>query len=112
MKRVPERLLRAFTAYDWPGNVRELENVVERALIMTSGATLAADPTFLEAAPVVPAVGPKASLAEAERAHIRAVLDACGWRNSGKGNAADRLGLKRSTLQFRMKKLGIERPGS
>ena len=113
VKRVPERLMRAFTAYDWPGNVRELENVVERALIMTSGATLAADPVFLEAAPVVPVVGPKASLAEAERAHIRAVLDECGWRISGPGNAADRLGLKRSTLQFRMKKLGITRsPGS
>jgi transcriptional regulator with GAF, ATPase, and Fis domain len=110
VKRVPERLMRAFTAYAWPGNVRELENVVERALIMTSGATLAADPAFLDAAPVVPAVGPKASLAEAERAHIRAVLDACGWKLSGKGNAADRLGLNRSTLQFRMKKLGLARP--
>ena len=112
VKRVPERLMRAFTAYSWPGNVRELENVVERALIMTSGDTLAADPAFLDAAPVVPGVGPKASLAEAERAHIRAVLDDCGWKVSGKGNAADRLGLKRSTLQFRMKKLGISRPGN
>jgi transcriptional regulator with GAF, ATPase, and Fis domain len=112
VRRVPERLMRAFTAYPWPGNVRELENVVERALIMTSGATLAADPVFLAAAPVVPAVGPEASLAEAERAHIRAVLDACGWKISGKGNAADRLGLKRSTLQFRMKKLGLARRGS
>jgi len=78
---------------------------------MTSGTTLATDPAFLEAAPVMPAVGPKASLAEAERAHIRAVLDECGWKISGKGNAADRLGLKRSTLQFRMRKLGIARPG-
>jgi len=112
VRRVPERLMRAFTAYSWPGNVRELENVIERALIMTSGATLATDPAFLETAPVVPAVGPKASLAEAECAHIRAVLDECGWKISGKGNAADRLGLKRSTLQFRMKKLGIARPGS
>ena len=112
VRRVPERLMRAFTAYPWPGNVRELENVIERALIMTSGATLATDPAFLETAPVVPAVGPKASLAEAERAHIRAVLDDCGWKIAGKGNAADRLGLKRSTLQFRMKKLGLARPGT
>ena len=112
VKRVPDRLMRAFTAYDWPGNVRELENVVERSLIMTSGATLATDPAFFAAAPVVAAVGPKASLAEAHRAHIRAVLEECGWRISGKGNAADRLGLKRTTLQFRMKKLGIARPGS
>jgi formate hydrogenlyase transcriptional activator len=108
VKRVPERLMRAFAAYAWPGNVRELENVVDRALIMTAGETLAADPAFLEAAPV----GPRASLAEAERAHIRAVLDECGWRISGKGNAAERLGLKRSTLQFRMKKLGLTRSGS
>jgi formate hydrogenlyase transcriptional activator len=91
--------------------VRELENVVERALIMTSGATLAADPVFLDAAPVAPAVTPKASLAEMERAHIRVVLDECGWKVGGKGNAADRLGLRRSTLQYRMKKLGIARPG-
>ena len=110
VKRVPERLMRAFSAHDWPGNVRELENVVERALILTSGATLAADPAFLEAAPFVSPVGPSASLADAERAHIRAVLEECGWRISGKGNAAERLGLKRSTLQFRMKKLAIERP--
>jgi transcriptional regulator with GAF, ATPase, and Fis domain len=45
-----------------------------------------------------------------QRAHIRSVLDECGWRISGKGNAADRLGLKRSTLQSRMKKLGLEKP--
>jgi transcriptional regulator with GAF, ATPase, and Fis domain len=112
VKRVPERLMRAFAAYAWPGNVRELENLVDRALIMTTGETLAADPAFLEAAPVKPPVGPQASLAEAERAHIRAVLDECGWRISGKGNAAERLGLKRSTLQVRMKKLGLARPGS
>jgi len=45
-----------------------------------------------------------------DREHIRAVLAACGWKVAGKGNAAERLGLSRSTLQFRMKKLGIERP--
>jgi formate hydrogenlyase transcriptional activator len=50
-------------------------------------------------------------LDEMERAHILAVLESCGWRISGKGNAAERLGLNRSTLQFRMRKLGIRRPG-
>jgi len=112
IERLADEAMAALTAYDWPGNVRELQNVIERALIMTSGGTLATDPAFLEAAPVVPSVGPKASLAEAERAHIRAVLDECGWKIAGKGNAADRLGLKRSTLQFRMKKLGLARPGT
>jgi len=103
--------MRAFLAYSWPGNVRELENVVERALIMTNGTTLAADPVFLQAAPVPSAAGTEASLAAVERAHILAVLEGCGWKVSGKGNAADRLGLRRSTLQDRMQKLGIERPG-
>jgi transcriptional regulator with GAF, ATPase, and Fis domain len=112
VKRIPERLMRAFTAYAWPGNVRELENVVERALIMTSGDTLAADPAFLEAAPTVSAAGPTATLVEMERAHILSVLDACGWKVSGKGHAADRLGLSRTTLQSRMKKIGITRPAN
>jgi formate hydrogenlyase transcriptional activator len=109
VRRIPERLMQAFCAYDWPGNVRELENVVERALIMTSGSTLAADPVFLDGAPFLP-TGTQATLAEAERAHIGAVLEECGWKISGRGNAAERLGLKRSTLQFRIKKLGISRP--
>ena len=111
IKKVPDRMMRAFVAYTWPGNVRELENVVERALIMTSGTKLAADPAFLQVAPVNSSVGPRASLAEAERAHILAVLEDCDWKVSGKGNAADRLGLRRSTLQYRMRKLGIARPG-
>ena len=100
------------SARAWPGNVRELENVVERALIMTSGDTLAADPAFLETAPVVSAAGPTATLAEMERAHILSVLDDCGWKVSGKGNGADRLGLSRTTLQSRMKKLEITRPAT
>ena len=85
--------------------------MVEQALIMTNGATLAADPVFLQAAPVKSAVGPRASLAAAEAAHILAVLEDCAWKVGG-GNAADRLGLRRSTLQYRMKKLGIARPGA
>jgi formate hydrogenlyase transcriptional activator len=110
IKRVPERLMQALAAYSWPGNVRELQNVVERALIMTSGSTLAADPAFLQATPAPAPVPQAATLVEIQRAHIRSVLNECGWRIAGKGNAADRLGLKRSTLQSRMKKLGLERP--
>jgi transcriptional regulator with GAF, ATPase, and Fis domain len=109
VKRVPERLMSAFAAYSWPGNVRELENVVERSLIMTNGGTLATDPLFLQGAPEKPASS-GTTLAEMERAHIRSVLEECGWKLSGKGNAAERLGLKRSTLQYRMSKLGIHRP--
>jgi transcriptional regulator with PAS, ATPase and Fis domain len=106
--RVPDRLMRALETYAWPGNVRELENVIERALIVTTGSTLAIDAGFLEDARQ--AVG--TSLDDVQRAHIQEVLRQCGWKVAGKGNAAERLGLKRGTLQFRMKKLGIERPAA
>jgi transcriptional regulator with GAF, ATPase, and Fis domain len=109
IERVPERLMRAFLAYPWPGNVRELENVVERALILSSGAALAVDPLFpgmtREAAP-----RRSATLSQVESQHIRDVLDECGWKVAGAEGAAARLGLNRSTLLSRMKKLGIRRP--
>jgi chemotaxis protein methyltransferase CheR len=108
IERVPERLMRALGAYAWPGNIRELENVMERALILSTGPTLAIDPLFAGArAKVPPASG---LLSDVERQHILDVLDLCGWKVAGKGNAAERLGLNRSTLLSRMKKLGISRP--
>ncbi|HVO09763.1 MAG TPA: sigma 54-interacting transcriptional regulator [Vicinamibacteria bacterium] len=105
---VPEAFMRALASYSWPGNARELENVIERALIMTEGPTLATE--WLALGGAVPSHAAACTLAEVDREHIRAVLAACGWKVAGKGNAAERLGLSRSTLQFRMKKLGIERP--
>jgi formate hydrogenlyase transcriptional activator len=110
IKRIPERLMRALTMYPWPGNVRELENVVERALILSEDTTLAADPILFSTAREDPRTPVGGTLEEVERAYIRAVLVECNWKVAGPGNAADRLGLNRSTLQFRMKKLGIERP--
>jgi len=109
IERVPDRLMRAFRAYSWPGNIRELENVVERALILSTGPTLAIDPMFSGARriPPQPASG---LLSEVERQHILDVVEQCGWRVGGKGQAAERLGLNRSTLLSRMKKLGIKRP--
>jgi formate hydrogenlyase transcriptional activator len=108
IKRVPERLMRALESYAWPGNIRELENVIERALIVSTGPSLVID------APLVDAGGGDAPsgtrLDDVQRAHIEAVLRQCGWKIAGKGNAAERLGLKRGTLQFRMNKLGIRRP--
>ena len=109
IKHVPDGFMRALSSYAWPGNVRELENVVERALIMTQGQTLATD--WLALSGAIPSHVAPSTLEEVERQHIRAVLTACGWKVAGKGNAAEKLGLSRSTLQFRMKKLGIERPG-
>ena len=108
IKRVPDGFMRALQGYAWPGNVRELENVVERALIMTQGPTLATD--WLALGGAIPLHVAPSTLEEVARQHILAVLTACGWKVAGKGNAAERLGLSRSTLQFRMKKLGIARP--
>jgi len=107
IERVPERLMRAFEAYAWPGNIRELENVVERALILTDGSTLAIDPQLPGVRMAAPAGN--GTLQEVERRYILDVLTQCGGRVAGPGNAAERLGLNRSTLLSRMKKLGIKR---
>jgi transcriptional regulator with GAF, ATPase, and Fis domain len=109
---VPKRVMQSLAAYDWPGNVRELENVIERALILSKGPTLYVE----ELGALAPAAAQAASplslrpLADVEREHIRGVLERCGWRVNGEGNAAEVLGLHPNTLRFRMKKLGIARP--
>jgi transcriptional regulator with GAF, ATPase, and Fis domain len=110
IERVPEPLMRMLRSHPWPGNVRELRNVIERTMILTSGSSLAVDPLFLrsDAAEARSARGSR--LDDVQRAHILEVLEECGWKVAGRGNAAERLGLKRATLQFRMKKLGIRRP--
>jgi transcriptional regulator with GAF, ATPase, and Fis domain len=108
IERVPDRLMRAFREYAWPGNIRELENVVERALILSTGTTLATDPLFSAARGG--ASTSSSLLSDVERRHILDVLDQCRWKVAGTGNAAARLGLNRSTLLSRMKKLGITRP--
>ena len=109
IERVPERVMRAFCAYSWPGNIRELENFVERALILSDGHTLAADPMFLGGVGREADAAFPGTLSDIERQYILDVLQHCGWKVAGKGNAADRLGLNRSTLLSRMKKLGISR---
>jgi DNA-binding NtrC family response regulator len=107
IKRVPQRVMDALQRYSWPGNIRELENVIERALIHSTGDTLILLDTVLETPEI--AVPDDATLTAVERAHIEEVLRACGWRINGAGNAAERLGLHPNTLRFRMKKLGIVR---
>jgi transcriptional regulator with GAF, ATPase, and Fis domain len=110
IERVTDRAMRALRAYSWPGNIRELENVVEHALILSTGSVLTIDAPFpgtrRDASPPTPGL-----LSEVERRHILDVLEQSGWKIGGKGNAAERLGLNRCTLLSRMKKLGIERPG-
>jgi transcriptional regulator with GAF, ATPase, and Fis domain len=101
---VPKRVMDALMHYGWPGNVRELENVVERALILSPGSALRLEGPL--AAPTQPTPD---RLDEIDREHILRMLERCGWRINGKGNAAAVLGLKPSTLRSRMQKLGIRR---
>jgi formate hydrogenlyase transcriptional activator len=112
---VPTSVMRALQAYDWPGNVRELENVIERALILSTGPTLRVDALaggvrLPRAADPFATPSPLRTLDDVDREHIRNVLECCGWRVNGEGNAAAVLGLHPNTLRFRMKKLGIARP--
>jgi transcriptional regulator with GAF, ATPase, and Fis domain len=107
ISRVPDTLMEQLKRRQWPGNVRELENVIEGALIHSTGDTL----TLLDEG-VEPEERPHeddTTLSAIERTHIQEVLRACGWRINGAGNAAERLGLHPNTLRFRMKKLGIVR---
>src|SRR3989441_943745 len=101
------------TRYPWPGNIRELENLIERAVILTVGPVLRVPledlPARVIICPVNGVVRPR-TLEEAERAHILATVKETKWVLSGPNGAARRLGMNRSTLQFRMKKLGILRP--
>ncbi len=101
--------------YDWPGNVRELRNAIERAMIVTQGPVLQLDlPRTVTDKPIIAAGSsgkPSRSLAAVERIHIREVLESTQWRVRGDGGAAEILGLKPSTLEWRMKKLKISRPG-
>jgi len=107
IRHVPDSVMQQLQRRQWPGNVRELENVVEGALIHSTGDVLTLLDESLEPDDV-PAED-DTSLSAVERAHIQEVLRACGWRINGAGNAAERLGLHPNTLRFRMKKLGIVR---
>jgi len=111
---ISEDMMDFLMSYDWPGNVRELENVIERAMILSPGTALRiVDPPAAQLPTNTVRYRPKLKrLDELERAHILTVLDECGWKVKGNGNAADQLGLKPSTLFARMKKHRIRRPKS
>jgi formate hydrogenlyase transcriptional activator len=106
IETIPAATLAALAEYRWPGNVRELENLIERAVILSSGTSL--DIPLSELRPGL-ALAPSATLETAERQHILRVLEETGWRIGGLNGAAARLGMKRTTLQSKMKKLGIAR---
>jgi formate hydrogenlyase transcriptional activator len=98
--------LMALRQYSWPGNVRELRNVVERAMITARGPRL----TIAVPQQATGGASRSARLCDVEREHIRCVLESSGWRIRGVGGAADRLGLRPTTLETRMAKLGLKRP--
>ena len=96
------------TSYPWPGNIRELQNFIERSVILTSGNVLESPLASLKNAADAQSFGP-ITMEDAERNHIRKTLEQTRWVVSGPNGAAARLGIKRSTLYFRMQKLGISR---
>jgi formate hydrogenlyase transcriptional activator len=106
IETIPAATLAALAEYAWPGNVRELENLIERAVILSSGTTLQIPLSELH---LHPALTASTTLESAERQHILRVLEETGWRVAGPDGAAERLGMKRTTLQSKIKKLGIER---
>jgi formate hydrogenlyase transcriptional activator len=107
--QIPEDVIEAFDRYDWPGNIRELQNFIERAVIRTSGAVLR--PQMAELM-IQGAMTAKArTLVDAERTHITATLRQTNWVVGGRRGAAAILGLPRTTLMARMRKLGIAREG-
>jgi formate hydrogenlyase transcriptional activator len=105
IKRVPQTVMRNLVNYSWPGNVRELENVIENALIISNGDVLKAE--------VPGKVGltttGKSKLEDLEREHIIKILKLVNWQIGGKEGAAEKLGLKRTTLNSKMKKLNIKK---
>jgi DNA-binding NtrC family response regulator len=108
---IPADTMEALCAYDWPGNVRELENVIERAVILSRGPALRVPMADLVARSA-PAVARPVTLVETERDAIRRALDETRWTIGGAAGAAARLGMKRTTLQSRIRKLGIQRPNA
>ncbi|MBT8401646.1 MAG: sigma 54-interacting transcriptional regulator [Rhodothermia bacterium] len=107
--RVPRTVMDALHVYDWPGNVRELENVIERAVILSSGDALSIEDSLGRRKSGKTATAPT-SLEDVERQHIIKTLEETHWRVEGARGAAKRLDINPSTLRSRMRRLGIEKP--
>ena len=106
---IPSEAMDRLLHYPWPGNIRELQNLIERAVILSPGPVLTIPLEVLRTAARQPS-HTSGSLEDTERQRILQVLEETNWVLSGPHGAASKLGLKRPTLQFRMKKLGITRP--
>jgi formate hydrogenlyase transcriptional activator len=108
---IPSETMSALVRYPWPGNIRELQNLIERAVILSSGPVLRVPLTDLpNRGPIGSATARPQTMEAAERAHILAALKETKWVVGGPNGAAARLGMNRSTVLFRMKKLGIVKP--
>jgi len=112
VESIPQQNMTALQRYTWPGNIRELRNVVERAMILVQGPRLTINLPALTASsiPSGPSNRRGLTLMDVEKDHIRQILDSTNWRVRGAGGAADRLGLRPTTLEGRMAKLGLKRP--
>jgi formate hydrogenlyase transcriptional activator len=108
IEHISPETMSALISYQWPGNIRELQNFIERSVILTSGSVLYPPLASLKSAPEAESLG-AITLEDAEREHIRKALEHTGWVVAGRNGAAARLGIKRSTLYFKMQKLGISR---
>ncbi len=109
IEEIPQETMAALVQYRWPGNVRELQNFIERAVILSQHSVLRAPISELEYVPQRPAQPHMADLAQVERDHIVRALEASNWVIGGRKGAAERLGVKRTSLAYRMKKLKIKR---
>jgi formate hydrogenlyase transcriptional activator len=109
IETIPSEAMKALLAYPWPGNVRELENFIERAVILTKGQDLLVSLAELQRVPSHTTNSKPATLEQAEREHILKALRESDWTIGGPAGAATKLGMKRTTLQSKMQKLGIAR---
>jgi formate hydrogenlyase transcriptional activator len=116
IESIPTEAMATLSGYAWPGNIRELENLIERAVIVSRGSRLEVPVAELaqagKATAAIEAPRRLTTLEEAEREHIRGALHEANWQVGGPSGAAVRLGMKRTTLQSKMAKLGIERPAA
>jgi formate hydrogenlyase transcriptional activator len=111
VERIPERIMSALVGYSWPGNIRELQNLIERAVTLSRGPVLEIPVAELKTSPnSLPPTTNGSTLESVEREHILKVLHESNWVVGGPSGAAARLGLNRTTLSNRLRKLGIRRP--
>jgi transcriptional regulator with GAF, ATPase, and Fis domain len=104
---IPDEVIAVLKGHDWPGNIRELQNFIERAVLFSPGTVLRV-PLDLKQTVMQSSEGGARTLADADRDHILETLSQTNWMIGGQGGAANRLGLPRTTLIYKMRKLGIE----